>query len=70
MITVATPRMSGAQSIAEAEARNPDMAVIWAAGHAELPTGADAAVQLLSKPFASSDLAAPPARAGKTLSPA
>jgi CheY-like chemotaxis protein len=52
------PQMTGAQLVAQARARYPELAVILATGYAELAPGAQIDVPRLSKPFSQADLAA------------
>ncbi|MEA2941265.1 MAG: hypothetical protein QOD09_1794 [Bradyrhizobium sp.] len=54
----AMPQMTGAQLVAQARARCPELAVILATGYAELPPGVQIDVPRLSKPFSQADLAA------------
>jgi PAS domain S-box-containing protein len=54
----AMPQMTGAQLVAQARARCPELAVILATGYAELPPGVQVDVPRLSKPFSQGDLAA------------
>jgi signal transduction histidine kinase/ActR/RegA family two-component response regulator len=54
----AMPQMTGAQLVAQARARYPELAVILATGYAELAPGAQIDVPRLSKPFSQADLAA------------
>jgi PAS domain S-box-containing protein len=54
----AMPQMTGAQLVAQARARCPDLAVILATGYADLPPGAQVDIPRLSKPFSQAELAA------------
>ena len=54
----AMPQMTGAQLVAQARARCPELAVILATGYAELPPGVHTDIPRLSKPFSQADLAA------------
>jgi CheY-like chemotaxis protein len=53
----AMPQMTGAQPIAKARERYPQLPVILATGYAELPSGAEIDVRRLSKPFSQAQLA-------------
>ena len=54
----AMPRMTGAQLIAAVRAERPELPVILATGYAELPSGLEATVPRLAKPFRQKDLMA------------
>jgi PAS domain S-box-containing protein len=53
----AMPGMTGAELIAEARRRFPEIRVLLATGYAELPEGTGQGVSLLAKPFSGSELA-------------
>ena len=61
------PRMTGAQLIAAARKKFPDLPVLLATGYAELPRGVAADVPRLSKPFSQMDLAHAVREAGQRL---
>lgn len=54
----AMPRMTGAQLIVAVRAQRPELPIILATGYAELPSGLEAAVPRLAKPFRQKDLIA------------
>jgi YesN/AraC family two-component response regulator len=51
------PHMTGTQLIKEAVTQYPEMAVILATGYAEFPSGTNADVPRLRKPYSQADLA-------------
>jgi CheY-like chemotaxis protein len=53
----AMPGMTGAELIAEARRRFPEIRVLLATGYAELPEGTAQGISLLAKPFSGSELA-------------
>ena len=59
----AMPRMTGAQLVAEVQARFPKVAIVLATGYADLPPGENVDVPRISKPFSQAELAEALARA-------
>jgi signal transduction histidine kinase/CheY-like chemotaxis protein len=53
----AMPRMTGAQLVAEVQARFPQIAIVLATGYADLPPGENVNVPRVSKPFSQAELA-------------
>ena len=59
----AMPHMTGAQLVAEVQARFPKVAIVLATGYADLPPGENVDVPRISKPFSQAELAEALARA-------
>ena len=73
----AMPRMTGAQLAQRVAAERPGLPIVLATGYAELPSGEDAGLARLAKPFGQAQLAdaiahasmAPPARVARPQAP-